>query len=134
MSFETPAPEGIGRPIAPYSPVVVSGDLVFVSGQVPFDEGNQIVSDDFEAQARQVFANLGRCLEAAGCGFADVVKVNAYVSDFDVFGVFNAVYAEHFTPPLPARTTVRAGLYGFHLEVDAIARRPASDRLHGRED
>ena len=124
MTFSTPVPEGIGTPIAPYSPVVVSGDLVFVSGQVPFDEANELVSHEFEVQARQVFDNLGRCLKAAGCSYADVLKVNAFVSDFKHFPVFNAVYGEYFGAPLPARTTVQAGLYGFDLEVEAVARRP----------
>jgi 2-iminobutanoate/2-iminopropanoate deaminase len=123
MTFSTPVPEGIGAPIAPYSPVVVSGDLVFVSGQVPFNEFNELVSHEFEAQARQVFDNLGRCLKAAGCGYADVLKVNAFVSDFKHFPAFNAVYGEYFARPLPARTTVQAGLYGFDLEVEAVARR-----------
>jgi reactive intermediate/imine deaminase len=124
MTFTTPVPEGIGTPIAPYSPVVVSGDLVFVSGQVPFNESNELVAQEFEAQARQVFDNLGRCLKAAGCGYADVLKVNAFVADFKHFPVFNAVYSEFFRPPLPARTTVQVGLYGFDLELEAVARRP----------
>lgn len=123
-AFTTPTPEGIGTPIAPYSPVVVSGDLVFISGEVPFDESNEKVSDDFEAQARQVFDNLGRCLRAAGCGYEDVLKVAVFVSDFEHFPAFNAVYGDYFRARLPARTTVQAGLYGFDLEAEAIARKP----------
>ena len=63
-------------------------------------------------------------LPGAGCGFADVVKVNAFLVSFDDFDAFNGIYREHFAPPFPARTTVQAGLYGFRIEIDALARRP----------
>jgi 2-iminobutanoate/2-iminopropanoate deaminase len=126
MVFETPQPPGLPQPSAPYSPVIVSGDLVLLSGQIPFDATGGLVSDDFAAQARQVFDNMRRCLAAAGCGFEDVVKVNAYLASFDDFQTYNEVYAEYFAPPYPARTTVQAGLYGFSLEVEALARRPSA--------
>ena len=118
-------PEGLAAPKPPYSPVLVSGDLVYTAGQVPFDADGNLVSEDFAEQARQTFRNLGRCLEAAGCGFGDVVKVNAYLSDLGDFPVFNEVYAEYFTEPYPARTSVGAVLLGFKIEVEAIARKPS---------
>jgi 2-iminobutanoate/2-iminopropanoate deaminase len=103
----------------------VSGDLVFTAGQVAFDEQGQVVPGGIEEQARQVFENLGRCLAAAGCGFADVVKVNAYLADMADFAAYNEVYRSYFSPPYPARTTVQAALApGLLLEVEAIARRP----------
>jgi 2-iminobutanoate/2-iminopropanoate deaminase len=129
MSKSTPTPEGLGSPVAPYSPVVVSGDLVFLAGQIPFDEHNELVEDNIEVQTRQVLTNMGRCLAAAGCEFRDVLKVNAFIADFDDFPGFNAVYLEFFEPPFPARTTVQAGLHGFRIEVEATARHPnASQR------
>jgi 2-iminobutanoate/2-iminopropanoate deaminase len=118
-------PEGLAAPGPPYSPVVVSSDLVFTSGQVPFDEQGKLVSEDFREQAHQTFRNLERCLAAAGCGFADVVKVNAFLADLSDFNVYNEVYREYFPQPYPARTTVGAGLIGFRIEVEAIARKPA---------
>jgi 2-iminobutanoate/2-iminopropanoate deaminase len=126
MTFQTPLPEGAAPPIAPYSPVVVSGDLVLLSGQVPFGADGRLVSDDFEAQAEQVFENLRRGLAAAGCGFEHVLKVQAYLASFDDFAVYNDLYTRHFRPPYPARTTVQAGLYGFLIEIDAIARVPGA--------
>jgi 2-iminobutanoate/2-iminopropanoate deaminase len=117
-------PDGIAVPKPPYSPVVVSGDLVYTAGQVPFDENGNLVSEDFAEQAHQTFRNLGRCLEAAGCSFADVIKVNAYVTDFANFPTFNEVYREYLGEPYPARTTIGAQLVGFKLEVEAIARKP----------
>jgi 2-iminobutanoate/2-iminopropanoate deaminase len=124
MQGEALQPDGLVVPQSPYSPVVVTGDFVLLSGQVAFDADGNLVSDDIEAQARQIFDNMGRCLAAAGCGFEDVVKVNAFIADFDDFETYNAVYREYFAPPYPVRTTVQAGLApGFGLEVEAIARR-----------
>lgn len=117
-------PEGLAKPKFPYSPVIVSGDLVFTAGQVPFDENGDLVSEDFAEQAHQTFRNVGRCLESAGCTFADVLKVNCYLADFADFATFNDVYREYFTEPYPVRTTVGAQLVGFKVEVDVIARKP----------
>jgi 2-iminobutanoate/2-iminopropanoate deaminase len=126
MQGEALQPEGMVVPQSPYSPVVVTGDVVLLSGQVALDADGDIVSDEIEAQARQVFDNMRRCLAAAGCGFEDVVKVNAFLADLADFDAYNAVYREYFSSPYPVRTTVQAGLAeGFRLEVEAIARRNA---------
>ena len=118
-------PEGVARPAAPYSPVVVSGDLVYTAGQVRFDESGQLTADDITGQTRQVFENLLGCLRAAGCEPADVIKVNAYLVDLSDFQAFNEVYKTIFQEPYPARTTVGVSLPGGILvEVEAIARRP----------
>jgi 2-iminobutanoate/2-iminopropanoate deaminase len=117
-------PEGVAQAPSPYSHVVVSGDLVYTSGQTPYDEQRRLVSDDVELQARQAFDNLGRCLAAAGCGFSDVLKVTTFLSDLGHFDTYNRVYREYFEAPYPARTTVQAGLLGFHIEVEAVARKP----------
>ena len=78
-------PEGVVKPKAPYSSVVASGDLVVTAGQVPFDADGNVVSPDFEAQARQTIENLGRCLAAAGCGFEDVIQVTTFPADLARF-------------------------------------------------
>ena len=125
MNGQAVQPDGLATPKAPYSPVVVTGDFVLTAGQVGFDADGNVVSDDFEAQVRQVFDNIGRCLAAAGVGFEHVIKVNAFLTDFANFPVFNAVYREYFQAPYPVRTTVQAGLApGLHVEVEAIARKP----------
>jgi 2-iminobutanoate/2-iminopropanoate deaminase len=124
MERETVQPEGVATPKAPYSPVVVSGDFVLTAGQVAFDANGDLVSDDIEAQARQVFDNLGRCLEAAGSSLGDVLKVNAFLADFADFDAYNNVYEQYFSAPYPARTTVQAGLApGLRIEVEAVARK-----------
>jgi 2-iminobutanoate/2-iminopropanoate deaminase len=125
VTLEARFPEGAGKPIAPYSPIIVSDGLVAISGQIPLGADGTLVSDEFAVQAHQVFVNLGACLEAAGCGFQDVLKVNAYLVDFDDFATYNDVYGTYFTAPYPARTTVQAGLLGFRIEVDAWARQPS---------
>jgi len=119
-------PEGVARPAAPYSPVVVSGDLVYTAGQVGFDESGQLTADDIAGQTAQALENLLACLAAGGCGPADVIKVNAYLTDLGDFPGFNDVYRSVFQEPYPARTTVGVSLPGGILvEVEAVARKPA---------
>ena len=126
MTKHTPQPEGVVRPKAPYSPVVVDGDLVFTAGQVGFDEQGDLVAGGIEAQVRRTLENLTACLRAAGCGPGDVIKVNAFLADLGHFDAYNAVYREFFGEPYPARTTVGASLPGEILvEIEAIARLPA---------
>ena len=119
-------PDGVATPNAPYSPVVVSGDHVFTAGQVGFDANGDLVAGGMEEQARQALENVKACLEAAGCGLGDVVKVNAYLAALDDFDAYNAAYREYFDEPYPARTTVQAGLPpGLLVEIEAVARRRA---------
>ena len=118
-------PEGLARPAAPYSPVVVSGDHVFTAGQVAFDATGAVVAEDMDAQTRQALRNVQSCLAAAGCTLEDVVKVNAYLADLGDFDAYNSVYREFFSEPYPARTTIQCGLAGgMRIEIDAVARRP----------
>jgi 2-iminobutanoate/2-iminopropanoate deaminase len=118
-------PDDVAVPKVPYSPVVVSEDLVYTAGQAPFDKDGKLVSDDVAEQTRQVLTNLRACLAAAGCGLEDVLKVNAYLTSLDDFPAYNEVYAEFFKAPYPARTTVQAGLVGFKVEIEAVARKPS---------
>ena len=119
-------PDDVARPDFPYSPVVVSGDLVYTAGQVANNASGKVVSDDVEAQTRQALDNVRACLAAAGCGLEDVIKVNAFLTDLANFDVYNAVYREYFSEPFPARTTVGAALApGLHVEIEVVARRPA---------
>jgi 2-iminobutanoate/2-iminopropanoate deaminase len=117
-------PEGLPTPSAPYSPVVVSGDLVATAGQVGFDAEGKVVEGGIREQARQTLENLGRCLAAAGCGFGDVIKVTAFLTEMDNFAAYNEIYGQFFEAPYPARTTVQAGLApGLLVEIEALARR-----------
>jgi 2-iminobutanoate/2-iminopropanoate deaminase len=124
MQKQTVQPDGLVVPKAPYSPVVVSGDLVFVSGQVPYDADGNVVGSDITAQTHQALRNLTACLAAAGCGLEDVVKVTAFLTDLAEFAGYNEVYKEYFKAPFPARSSVQVGLAGFKVEIEAIARKP----------
>src|SRR5262245_41362246 len=115
-------PDGLLRPKAPYSPVVISGRHVYTAGQVAFDPSGVVVPGGIAEQTRQVLANLQLCLGAAGCTLADVVKVNVFLADLADFDAFNEVYREAFDEPYPVRTTVQAGLPGpLRVEIEAVA-------------
>ncbi len=127
MTRDARQPEDVARPRAPYSPVVLGGDLVFTAGQVAFDETGALVPGGIEEQTDRVLDNVERCLAAAGCTTDDVLKVTAFLSDLGDFAAFNRVYAERFRQPYPARSTVGVRLAeGLLVEVEVIARRPAS--------
>ena len=113
------APAAIG----PYSQAMRSGSFVFLSGQIPLDPGTgQLVEGDISIQARRVFDNLRAVCEAAGGSFAHVVRVGIYLTDMADFAAVNAVMAEAFAQPYPARSTIEVrGLpRGARVEVDAI--------------
>ncbi len=115
------APAAIG----PYSQAVSAGGFLFTAGQIGLVPGTgEFGASDVEGQARQVFRNLAAVLGAAGAGFQDVVKTTVYLDDMADFPIVNAVYAEHFSEPYPARSTVEAaGLPKNALvEIDIVAR------------
>ena len=126
MGFTMISAPGAPEPIGPYSPAVrddASG-LIFVSGQTPIDPASgTLVVGDAAAQARQVFANLGHVLVAAGASMADVVKVNVYLTSMADFAAVNEVYATVFERPYPARTTVAVAELpmGARVEIELVA-------------
>lgn len=106
----------------PISLAVTYGGLVFVSGTVGFDEGDRLVSGGVAAETQQIFRNIESVLAQAGCGLADILKVNVVLADAADFDAFNATYAAIFNKNPPARVTMAASLtIGARLEVDAIA-------------
>ncbi|MDR5903984.1 RidA family protein [Franzmannia qiaohouensis] len=113
------APAAIG----PYSQAIKAGNTVYLSGQIPLDPATMtLVSEDFEAQARQVFCNLQAVCEEAAGTLADVVKVNLYLVDLDNFAIVNKVMEEFFTAPFPARAAVgvKALPKGSQVEAEAV--------------
>ncbi len=115
------APKAIG----PYSQAIRSGDLVFLSGQVPIDpKTGELVGGDIGTQTDRVLDNLEAVLTAAGCGFDDVVKTTIYLVDLGDFQAVNQTYAKRFTTSPPARATVQVSALpkGARVEIDAIAR------------
>jgi 2-iminobutanoate/2-iminopropanoate deaminase len=118
----------LAEPISHYTDAVRVGGLLFVSGCVPVDgDGRLVGGDDVVEQARQVFANVGAVLAAAGASFADVVKVTLYLVDVDDRALINGVRQEVFGATRPASTLVEVGrlaIPGARLEVEAVARVP----------
>jgi 2-iminobutanoate/2-iminopropanoate deaminase len=114
------APHAIG----PYSQAVRSGNLIFLSGQIPLDpKSGNLVQGDFAAQARRVFDNLRGVLRAAGCDFRNVTRATVYLTDLGNFQTLNSIYADYFGDHKPARSTVGVSQLprGAALEVDLIA-------------
>lgn len=118
------APAAIG----PYSQATRAGgttgsSLVFFSGQVPIDPATgELVGGDIAAQARRAFDNLKAVCEAAGGSFDDIVRVGLYLTDLGQFAQVNAVMAEYFAAPYPARSTIGVSALprGAAFEVDAV--------------
>jgi 2-iminobutanoate/2-iminopropanoate deaminase len=111
--------------VGPYSHAVASGGFVFLSGQTPLDPATGALTEgDIGAQARQCLANLGAVLSGAGLDFSDVVECNVFLVDMADFPAMNAVYAEHFEEPYPARTTIGVAALplGARIEIKLVAR------------
>ncbi len=116
----------VGSPVSgsPYSPAVIAGNTVYVSGQIPIDnETKQIVREDFEKAVHQCFKNLTQVLEAAGASLSQCVKVVVFLKDMSNFSRMNSVYGEYFNSHKPARSCIQvAGLpLDADVEIEAIA-------------
>jgi reactive intermediate/imine deaminase len=113
------APQAIGA----YSQAVVSGQTLYVSGQIPLvPETMEQETGDIDAQIRRVFNNLNAVIEAAGGRLDQVIKLNVYLTDLANFPVVNEVLADFFDEPYPARAVVGVAALpkGVPVEVDAI--------------
>lgn len=98
------APAAIG----PYSQAQIAGGLVFASGQIGINPATGAVAEGLEGQARQVFKNITELLKAAGSDISRTVKTTVFIKDMNDFAAVNAIYAEYFTEPYPARSCVEA--------------------------
>lgn len=116
------APAAIGT----YSQAMVSGDCIYLSGQVPLDPATtELVSGDMAAQIRRVFDNLAAVAAAAGATLDDTLKLNVYLTDLAHFALVNEIMAQYFSAPYPARAVlgVAALPRGATVEMDAILAR-----------
>jgi reactive intermediate/imine deaminase len=113
------APAAIG----PYSQAVIAGRIVFTSGQIPLDPATgELVVGDIGAQTRRVFDNLRAVCAAAGADFGQVARVGIYLVDLADFAAVNAVMAEYFSTPYPARSTIGVASLpkGARVEIDLV--------------
>lgn len=116
------APAAVG----PYSQAIDCGDFVFLSGQIPLvPETGLLAKGGLEAQAHQMFANIQAVLAEAGMSLSNVVKTTVFMTDLSQFAAFNAIYAEYFKAPYPARSCVEVSALpkGVLVECELIAKR-----------
>ena len=117
--------EHLSEPISHYTDATRFGDLLFISGCGPFDSlGNVVGGDDVAVQARATLENIGAILEAAGAGFADVLKVVVYLTDVNDRAAINPVRQEFFGDSRPCSTLIginELAVPGMKVEIEAIA-------------
>ena len=113
------APAAVG----PYSQAVISGNLVFLSGQLGLLPTTGKLTEGVEAQTRQALINLQAVLDAAGSSVDQIVKTTIFLADMGDFATVNAIYAEIFSAAPPARSTVEVAALplGARVEIEAIA-------------
>ena len=123
MRQAIPAP-GAPKAIGPYSPAIRTGNLLFLSGQIPIDPvSGALVGGDIAAQTGQVMRNIAALLQAAGAGFEHVVRTTVFLADMSEFAAMNEAYAAFVVDPPPARATVQVARLprDARVEIDAIA-------------
>jgi len=122
MSKEAIHSDGAPAAIGTYSQAIKSGNLLFMSGQIPLDPKTmQIVDGNFEARARQVFDNLKAVAEAADGNLNQIVKLTIFLTDLDNFATVNSVMEEFFEQPFPARAAVGVASLPKSVDVEADA-------------
>ena len=116
----TKAPAAIG----PYSQAIQVGNLVYTSGQIPINPATGVfVEGGIREQTRQSLLNVKAILEEAGLTMSDVVKTTVFLADMNDFADMNAVYAEFFAEPYPARSAVAVKMLpkGALVEIEVVA-------------
>lgn len=111
-------------PIGPYNQAVLSGNLLFVSGQIAINpETNELVLDDIKTETHQVMKNLKGILTEAGMDFNNVLKTTIFIMNMNDFAQINEVYGSYFTSDYPARETVQVAALpkGVNVEISVIA-------------
>jgi 2-iminobutanoate/2-iminopropanoate deaminase len=110
----------------PFSAGILAGDTLYVSGQGGFDSKTKKIPDSFEDEVRSCLNNVHAVLEAGGMDYSDVVAVQVYLTDMDLFQRMNTVYMDVFKEPRPTRTTLGVSKLaggGAHIEITVTARK-----------
>ncbi len=111
-------------PIGPYNHAVKFGNMLFVSGQIPFNqERNELITSGIQDETRQCLENVKAILSTAGYGFENVLKATIFITDMGQFSLINEVYATYFTENEPARECVQVAALprGVNVEISVIA-------------
>lgn len=112
------------KPLGPYSQAIKSGNMLFVSGQIPIDpQTGTIINDSIELETKQVMENLGAVITEAGLKFNDVVKCSIFLKDMNQFSKINEIYATYFDNNPPCRETVEVSRLpkNVNIEISCIA-------------
>ena len=109
----------------PYSQAIENAGIVYISGQIPVDPATGKMPGSIAEQARQALENLRNVIDASGSSMGRVLKTTVYLTDMGAFPEVNAVYAEFFSDPYPARSCVGCSSLpkGAKIEIDAVALR-----------
>ena len=102
------------EPIGPYSQAVLSGNLLFISGQIGINSQNS----DFREQVQTVFNNIGHILAEASMNFGNVLKVTVFIKKMENFPILNEIYATNFEKPYPAREVVEVSALPQNADVE----------------
>jgi 2-iminobutanoate/2-iminopropanoate deaminase len=111
-------------PVGPYSQAILSGNTLYVSGQIPLNpETGKLEIDTIETATNRVLSNIGKLLEAADFTFDEVVKCSIFLKDLNDFAVVNGIYASYFQNVPPARETVQVARLPLdvNIEISCIA-------------
>ncbi len=116
-------PPNAAKPLAPYTPAITTGDLVFLSGQIALDEHGNLHMSDIATETRRVMDNIGTLLQAAGLDHSHLVKVTIFLSDMTHYAAVNEVYGTYFrdTPPAREAVAVKGLPRGVNVEISGIA-------------
>lgn len=117
------SPLPAGAPPRPYTPAVMAGDTLFLSGNIGTDPKTNAAPNAFADAATQALANQAALLQAAGLSWGDVVKINVYVKDITKYQEFNAIYMDAIPAPRPARTFIAVAALPANgqVEIEGIA-------------
>ncbi len=108
---------GAPKAIGPYSPAILAGNTLYLSGQIAIDPATgEMVRDGIEAETHQVMKNIQAVLQAAGFSLSDVVQSKVFLADLNHYGAMNAVYGSYFKEAPPARAAVQVA----RLPLDAL--------------
>lgn len=125
MKKEEVIPKKGSKAVGPYSPGVIFGNLIFVSGQIGKDPRTNNLAEGIKLQTERAFENLKIVLEAGKSDINNVLKTTVYLADMDDYTVMNDIYATFFKKPYPARATIQVTKLpkGALVEIECIAYR-----------
>jgi len=116
-------PPNSAKPIAPYTPAILTNGTLYLSGQIALDENGELHTRDIATETRQVMENIGKLLKAADMDFGHLVKITILLSDMSLYAAVNEVYGSYFGEVPPAREAyaVKGLPRGVNVEISGIA-------------